>query len=136
VTTSAGQKREEVLNPSWPSYGFDRIDAKNATIVVSVGPFEANLRQQSRQGQEMSETAYYSQLARRPIVATPRKLVWIEEQHFHGYRCSGCAWVFHPSGPPSGNTLNEMKEIYMRLRDHEFAAHVCAEHSQSKVCKC
>lgn len=135
VTTSEDQKREEVLRPSWPSYGFDRIDAKNATILFSAGPFEANLRQSSRQGQQMPETAYYSHLARRPSVATLRKLIWIEEQLFHGWRCSECAWVFNASGPPSGHSLNEMMENYKQLRDKEFAAHTCAEHFRPKRVK-
>lgn len=41
---SADQKREEEWSPSWPIYGFDRIAAKNATTVLSAGPFHANLR--------------------------------------------------------------------------------------------
>jgi hypothetical protein len=56
-----------------------------------------------------------------------RKLVWIEEQHFQGWGCSECAWVFNPSGAPTGNSLDEMKENYERQRDKDFAAHVCTE---------
>jgi len=49
---------------------FDRIDAGNATIVFSAGPFKANLKQPGRQGQRMTETPTYPYLARRPRVAT------------------------------------------------------------------
>src|SRR6266403_945558 len=59
VTKSADQEREERSSPSWPSYRFDRIDAKNATIVFSAGPSEANLRSPGRQGQLMTETSTY-----------------------------------------------------------------------------
>ena len=83
----------------------------------------------------MPETANYSHLARRPMVATLRTLIWIEERHFHGWRCSECAWVFNASGPPAGHSLDEMMENYARLRDKEFAAHICAEHSRPKHVK-
>jgi hypothetical protein len=61
-----------------------------------------------------------------------RKLIWIEEPRFQGCGCSECAWTFKPSGPPTGNSLDEMKEIYERQRDKEFAIHVCAEHRKAK----
>jgi hypothetical protein len=32
------------------------------------------------------------------------------------------------SGPPVGDTLEEMKRNYERQRDEEFKAHVCAKH--------
>jgi len=80
----------------------------------------------------MSETATYSRLARRPKVTLLRKLIWIEEPRFQGSGCSECEWVFKPSGPPAGNSLDEMKEHYKRLRDKEFAIHVCAEHPKTK----
>jgi hypothetical protein len=83
----------------------------------------------------MPETANYSHLTRRPMVTTLRKLIWIEEEHFHGWRCSECGWVFNASGPPSGHSLNEMMENYARLRDKEFAAHICAEHLGPKRIK-
>jgi hypothetical protein len=70
----------------------------------------------------------YSDLARRRTVATLRKLIWIEAQHFHGWRCSECAWVFTSSGAPDGKSLGEMMENYKRLRNKAFATHVCAEH--------
>jgi hypothetical protein len=61
-----------------------------------------------------------------------RKLVWVEEQRFSGWGCSECAWVFNPSGPPTGDSLNEMKQNYEQQRDKDFAAHFCAEHPRAK----
>ncbi len=83
----------------------------------------------------MPENATYSHLARRPRVVTLRTLIWTEEARFQGWRCSECAWAFSPSGQPTGNTLNDMMENYERLRDKEFAAHVCAEHPRPKHVK-
>jgi hypothetical protein len=56
-----------------------------------------------------------------------RKLVWIEEQGFRGWGCSECAWVFNPSGRPTGKSLEEMKQNYEQQRDKDFAAHVCQQ---------
>ena len=61
-----------------------------------------------------------------------RYLVWIEDQRFQGWGCSECAWVFNPSGPPTGKWLDEMKQNYERQRDKDFAAHVCTEHPRAK----
>jgi len=61
-----------------------------------------------------------------------RKLVWVEELHFQGWGCSECAWLFKPSGAPTGKSLDEMKENYERRRDKDFAAHVCTEHPKEK----
>ena len=61
-----------------------------------------------------------------------RKLTWIEKPRFQGYGCSECTWAFKPLGPLNGDSLDEMKEIYERLRDKEFAIHVCAEHARAK----
>jgi hypothetical protein len=83
----------------------------------------------------MPENLTYSGLARRPRVGTLRTLIWTKEARFQGWRCSKCAWVFSPSGQPTGNTLNEMMENYERLRDKEFAVHVCAEHPRPKHVK-
>jgi hypothetical protein len=80
----------------------------------------------------MPETATFSLPAGRRMIAPLRELIWIQERHFQGWGCSGCAWVFRPSGPPAGNSLHEMKENYLRLRDEESAAHVCAEHPSAK----
>jgi hypothetical protein len=66
-----------------------------------------------------------------PKVAMRRKLVWIEEQHFRGWGCSECAWMFNPSGSPTGKSLDEMKQNYEQQRDKEFTSHVCAEHPRA-----
>lgn|SRR5208282_3205868 len=76
----------------------------------------------------MPETANYSNRPKYCGVPTPRTLTWIREEHFHGPSCSRCAWLFRPSGPPTGISLEQMKENYMRLCNEEFAAHACAEH--------
>ena len=69
------------------------------------------------------------------MVATLRTLIWIEDRHFHGWRCSACAWVFNSSGPPAGHSLKEMMETYERLRDKGFTAHICAEHPKAGKAK-
>jgi hypothetical protein len=61
----------------------------------------------------------------------PRQRVWIENQNFQGFGCSECNWVFKPSGPLVGESLNEMKQKYEAQRDKEFAAHVCAKHPRA-----
>jgi hypothetical protein len=60
-----------------------------------------------------------------------RKPIWIEDPRFQGYGCSECAWVFNPKGRPAGDSLDEMKEIFERLRNKAFAIHVCAEHPRA-----
>jgi hypothetical protein len=79
----------------------------------------------------MIETPTYPQLARHPRMVTLRTRIWIEEPRFQGWGCCGCAWTFNPSGPPTGNSLQEMREKYERLRDKDFAAHVCAAHPKA-----
>lgn len=37
----------------------------------------------------------------------PRKVVWIESQHFLGFGCSQCNWVFKPSGVLVGESLEK-----------------------------
>jgi len=66
------------------------------------------------------------------MVATRRTLIGIESSDFQGSGCSECAWVFSSSGPPDGDSLEEMMEKYERRRDKEFAAPVCAEHPRTK----
>jgi hypothetical protein len=60
-----------------------------------------------------------------------RKLVWIESQNFEDFGCSECQWVFKTTGPFVGRSLDKMKQAYEAERDEQFAAHVCAQHSQS-----
>jgi rubredoxin len=60
-----------------------------------------------------------------------RKLVWVERPNFQGWACSECAWVFNPSSPFAGNSIEEMKKKFGAERDMEFASHVCAEHPRA-----
>jgi hypothetical protein len=62
-----------------------------------------------------------------------RKLVWSEGKTFIGWGCSECAWVFHPSGPPIGSTMDQMKEHFKEQLDQEFEAHVCTRYQQAKA---
>jgi hypothetical protein len=64
-----------------------------------------------------------------------RKLVWREERRVWVSGCSECAWVFNPSGFPTGRTIEEMIQNYEQQRDKEFAAHVCAEYPGAKSTK-
>jgi hypothetical protein len=64
-----------------------------------------------------------------------RKLVLIEEQRFWGWGCSECAWVFNPSGSPTGKSIHEMKQNYEQQREKAFAAHVCAQHPRVRNTK-
>jgi len=61
----------------------------------------------------------------------PRKLVWIDEIRFRGFGCSECAWVFNPSGSPTGNSFDEMMLNFELQRDKEFSSHVCADHPRN-----
>jgi len=81
----------------------------------------------------MPEVVTCFHLARRRRIDTHRILIWIEEPSFQGFGCSECAWAFNPSGPPSGNSLEEMKKHYEQRRDKEFAAHHCVEHPRAKM---
>lgn len=65
------------------------------------------------------------------MAAMRRKLVWVERQNLHGWGCTECGWMFKPSGPPAGNSLDEMMKIYEQRRDKEFKSHVCAEHART-----
>jgi hypothetical protein len=57
-----------------------------------------------------------------------RKLVRVETQSFRGWGCSECAWVFHPSDPPIGKSLDEMKRNFQIQLSQQFASHDCTEH--------
>jgi hypothetical protein len=61
-----------------------------------------------------------------------RKLVWVEQQRFRGWGCAECAWVFNPSGAPTGKSLDEAKRNFELQRDKEFTLHVCADHPKTK----
>ena len=58
-----------------------------------------------------------------------RKLVWVEEQGFEGQGCSECSWVFNPSCPPVGDSLEAMKRDFQTQLSDEFASHDCARHT-------
>lgn len=81
----------------------------------------------------MRETVAYSPDPRRSKVTMLRTLIWIETPRYQGCACSECGWVFKPSGPPVGDSLEEMKKMYERRRDKEFATHVCGEYP--RICK-
>jgi hypothetical protein len=60
-----------------------------------------------------------------------RKKIWVQAANIEGWGCSECAWVFSPSGPPRGTSLDEMIRNFERQRDEEFAAHDCAQHPRA-----
>jgi uncharacterized OB-fold protein len=53
-----------------------------------------------------------------------RELVWIEQQHFRGFRCSVCGWRFRPSGALTGTSFDEMMRNFELQREKEFTSHV------------
>ncbi len=64
--------------------------------------------------------------------SSDRTLVWVEGQRAKGWGCSECAWMFHPSGPPIGKSLDEMKRNFEAQLSEEFASHSCAERPRIK----
>jgi rubredoxin len=54
-----------------------------------------------------------------------RDMVWVQSDRFMGWACSKCAWIFNPSGAPTGKSLEEIKRQFDLQRDKAFAAHVC-----------
>jgi hypothetical protein len=63
--------------------------------------------------------------------SSSRKLVRIERQSFMGWGCSECSWVFHPSDPPIGKSLDEMKRNFQMLLSREFESHDCPEYPRT-----
>jgi rubredoxin len=57
-----------------------------------------------------------------------RQMVRVDDQFFSRWRCSECNWAFSPTGPPIGESLEEMTQNFVSRRDRDFASHVCAEH--------
>ncbi len=51
--------------------------------------------------------------------SSSRQVVWVEGQSVKGWGCSECAWVFHPSGPPTGESLDEMKRNFQTRKSQE-----------------
>jgi hypothetical protein len=54
-----------------------------------------------------------------------REMVWIKTARMEAWTCFACAWTFQPSGPPVGDSLEEMMLNYEHQRDAEYASHVC-----------
>jgi hypothetical protein len=63
------------------------------------------------------------------------RLVWVEGQSVDGRGCSECAWVFNPSGPAIGKSLDEMKRNFQMQFSEEFAPTLCAKHPLVKGAK-
>jgi rubredoxin len=59
-----------------------------------------------------------------------RKMIWVKTSNVESWACSECAWIFKPTGPPHGFTLEEMKQNFERERDQEFTSHVCARYKR------
>jgi rubredoxin len=62
-----------------------------------------------------------------------RELVGIEGQNVLGWGCSECSWVFNPSGPPVGESLDAMTRNYQAQLSDEFASHDCARHTSRRA---
>src|ERR1019366_2368109 len=56
-----------------------------------------------------------------------RKMIWIKNQQMETWACFACGWTFRSSGPPLGNSLDEMIRNFELRRDKEYASHVCTE---------
>jgi hypothetical protein len=56
-----------------------------------------------------------------------RKMIWVSTAERETWGCAECSWSFHPSGPPLGDSLEEMKKNYEHQRDKEFDAHKCGQ---------
>ena len=54
-----------------------------------------------------------------------RRMVWIKTPRMEAWACCACAWAFQPSGPPVGDSLEEMMRNYELHRDAEYASHIC-----------
>lgn len=54
-----------------------------------------------------------------------REIIRVEKQGGR-YGCSECDWVFNGSmEQPEGDTIEQMKENYLRERDAAFMTHKC-----------
>jgi rubredoxin len=65
--------------------------------------------------------------------SSSREVVWVERQSSAGWGCSVCAWMFHPSGPPIGKTIDEMTRNFQMQLSQEFGSHECAQHPRVKA---
>jgi hypothetical protein len=59
-------------------------------------------------------------------------MVWSKTPQMEAWTCLGCAWAFLPSGPPVGNSIDEMMLNYELQRDKEYACHICAQYPKTK----
>jgi hypothetical protein len=113
------------VHPKSGDSGRTWLKATKRATHVAVVPSKNNATPTFKEG-------YPHQISSRAREAMPRKLVWIERQNFQGYGCSECAWVFNPSGAPTGKSLDEMKQNYEQQCDKHFAEHACTEHPRGK----
>jgi hypothetical protein len=67
-----------------------------------------------------------------PGVRVSRQMVWRKTPQLEAWTCVRCAWAFLPSGPPLGDSLDEMMLNYELQRDKEYACHVCAQYPKAK----
>ena len=65
--------------------------------------------------------------------SSSRKTVWIKEENVMGWGCSECAWVFNPSGPPIGKTLDQMTRNFHAQLSEEFASMTVESASEPDV---
>jgi hypothetical protein len=105
--------------------GSNLAQVPKSSAVVFVVSSKINAAQSSNE-------AKLRQISRGAMDAKRRRQVWVERQNFQGWACTECAWVFSASGPPVGNSLEEMKQNYEQRRDKEFASHVCAQHPRAE----
>jgi rubredoxin len=62
-----------------------------------------------------------------------RKVVWVEGESFEGWGCSECTWVFNPSGPPVGESIDEMTQNFEVQLSEEFASHDCVHVTRQRA---
>jgi hypothetical protein len=60
-----------------------------------------------------------------------REMVWVKR--IEGWGCSDCAWVFVPSGPPVGKSMDEMMGNFVARREKEFVSHDCTKHPRTQI---
>src|ERR1700674_2749913 len=63
-----------------------------------------------------------------------REMKWVER--IQGWSCSDCAWVFVPSGPAHGNTIDEMMRNFVAKKDKEYQSHVSIRQSRAEAYSC
>jgi hypothetical protein len=70
-----------------------------------------------------------------PARSSRKQMVWAKTPQLEAWTCLACAWVFRPSGPPVGNSLDEMMLNFELQRDTEFASHLCSAHPRAKTAR-